>query len=172
MMLRMTQIRRDAARLIAGVAATALLEACGGATPATTLPASVPTVVPAAAVAAPTAAPVAPTVKPTEAPIAAPTEAPAAAEAQPAAGLASLDDALLAQGRILFEKDAGGVGCASCHGMDARGNEAIGAPDIQGRTDAQIRSALTGVDMMTPLKVKPDEVKAIAAYLNYLSTQP
>ena len=172
MMLRMTQIRRGAARLVAGVAAMALLAACGGATPATTPPARGPTGVPAAAVAAPTAAPVAPTAAPTAAPVAAPTEAPAAAEAQPAAGLASLDDALLAQGQILFEKDAGGAGCASCHGMDARGNETIGAPNIQGRTDAQIRSALTGVDMMTPLKVKPDEIKALAAYLKHLSTQP
>lgn len=172
MMDSRTQLARAATRLGAGLATALLLAACGAATPATTLPAAAPTEAPAAQVAAPTVAPIAPTIKPTEAPVAAPTEAPAAAEAQPAAGLASLDDALLAQGRILFEKDAGGVGCASCHGMDARGNETIGAPNIQGKTDAQIRSALTGVDMMTPLKVKPDEIKAISAYLNYLSTQP
>lgn len=156
------QLARAATRLGAGLATALLLAACGAATPATTLPAAAPTAVPAAQVAAPTVAPVVPTVRPTEAP----------AAAQPAAGLESLDDALLAQGQILFEKDAGGVGCASCHGMDATGNESIGAPNIQGKTDAQIRSALTGVDMMTPLKVKPDEIKAISAYLTHLSTQP
>lgn len=106
------------------------------------------------------------------APAAEPTAAPAAPAGQPAAALEGLDDALLAQGQILFEKDAGGVGCASCHGMDARGNESIGAPDIQGRTEAQIRSALSGVDMMTVVKVKPDEIEALSAYLQHLSTQP
>ncbi len=156
---------------VAGSIAAVLLAACGAATPAATLPAAEPQAVQVAQAAAPTAAPAAPTVAP--APAAAPTAAPAAPAEQPAAGgLAGLDDALLAQGQALFEKDAGGVGCASCHGMDGKGNESIGAPDIQGRTEAQIRSALSGVDMMTIVKVKPDEVKALAAYLKHLSTQP
>lgn len=163
-MFSMNSINRMLKRLGAGVAAAALLAACGAATPATTLPAAEQPAAPVAQAAAPTVAPVAPAAEP--------TAAPAAPAGQPAAALEGLDDALLAQGQILFEKDAGGVGCASCHGMDARGNESIGAPDIQGRTEAQIRSALSGVDMMTVVKVKPDEIEALSAYLQHLSTQP
>lgn len=158
---------RRMAGMTGAVLLAGMLAACG-ATPATTLPA--PTVAPVVQVTEPTTAPAPTLPAPTEAPVVVPTEAPAAL---PASGpAASLDDELLAQGQLLFEKTAGGVGCASCHGMDARGNESIGAPDIQGRTTAQIRTALSGVQMMSTVKVKPDEIKAIEAYLKHLSTQP
>jgi mono/diheme cytochrome c family protein len=144
----------------------ALLAACGGATPAQ--PAAM---VEPAAVVQPTAAAV---VQPTA--VAEPTAAPAAEQAAPTTApaaasdpLETLDDELVAQGKVLFEQT---LACASCHGMDGTGNETIGAPNIQGKTDAQIRSALAGVEMMSALKVKPDELKAVGAYLRSLSGQP
>jgi mono/diheme cytochrome c family protein len=154
-----------AGMLGAGILA-GLLAACGGTTPATTLPASVQTAAPAAQVLPPTVAP-APTIapKPTLAP-----EPMAAPAAQPApAAAAGLDDELVAQGKTLFVEQ---LACASCHGADGKGNETIGAPNIQGKSEAQIRNAISGVQMMSHLKVKPAELKALAAFLKDLSTQP
>lgn len=164
-MFQRVAIRRIAGVLGAGMLA-GLLAACGAATPATTLPASVPTVAPAAQVVAPTAVPV-PTVAPKPTVAAKPTAAPAA---QPASGGAtSLDADLVAQGKTLFVEQ---FACASCHGLDGTGNATIGAPNIQGKTDAQIRNAISGVQMMSHLKVKPAELKALSAFLKDLSTNP
>jgi mono/diheme cytochrome c family protein len=165
MMFPSVHIKRMAGLLGSGMLAAALLAACGGATPAQSVAMAEP-----AAVVQPTAAPVVqPTVvvEPTAPPAApaAPTTAPAAASDP----LETLDDELLAQGKVLFEQN---LACASCHGMDGTGNETIGAPNIQGKTDAQIRTALAGVEMMSSLKVKPAELKAIGAYLRSLSGQP
>jgi mono/diheme cytochrome c family protein len=167
-MLPSMHIKRMAGMLVLAMLAAALLAACGGATPAQ--PAAVvqpaPVVQPTA-VAEPTAAPI---VQPTA--VAEPTAAPVAEQAAPAAAsdpLESLDDELVAQGKVLFEQT---LACASCHGMDGTGNETIGAPNIQGKTDAQIRTALAGVEMMSSLKVKPAELKAVGAYLRSLSGQP
>jgi mono/diheme cytochrome c family protein len=43
----------------------------------------------------------------------------------------------LAQGKLIFEKTAGGVGCASCHALDGKGNGPAGlnAPNIRGKTE-------------------------------------
>ena len=38
-------------------------------------------------------------------------------------------------GQMLFEKAAGGVGCAMCHGLNARGGAQFNAPDIRGATE-------------------------------------
>lgn len=79
---------------------------------------------------------------------------------------------ILAKGKLIFEKTAGGVGCASCHGLNAKGTTTIGAPNIRGKTEAEVRQALVGVAMMRIVKLTDDEIAAVVAYLQYLNTQP
>ncbi|MBI4330975.1 MAG: c-type cytochrome [Chloroflexi bacterium] len=69
---------------------------------------------------------------------------------------------VVAKGQLLFQR----VGCASCHGPGAQGG--IG-PDIRGRTAEQITGALGSVDAMSFIKLTPEEIQAIAAYLANLS---
>lgn len=92
----------------------------------------------------------------------------------PAPTVSAGGDALLAKGRLLFEKTAGGVGCAYCHGLtgDGKGTAGVGAPPNRGKTEAQVRTALTSVTMMTFIKLTDDEIEAVVAYLKYLDTQP
>lgn len=82
----------------------------------------------------------------------------------------------LAKGKLLFEKTAGGVGCAACHGLDAKGNGPAGvnAPTIRGKNEGDVRAAIAGgVPMMTTIiKLDDDEIAAVVAYLDYLSQQP
>jgi cytochrome c553 len=56
------------------------------------------------------------------------------AASAPAASPPSRQAAVLhfALGRTIFEKTAGGVGCAACHGMNANGGAQFNAPDIRG----------------------------------------
>ena len=78
---------------------------------------------------------------------------------------------LLALGKEVFEKKAGGVGCQSCHGIDGKGK--IG-PNIRGKTAENIRQALSTVDLMMEVVKNLDaqDIEAVAAYLKYLATQP
>lgn len=71
----------------------------------------------------------------------------------------------VAAGKVIFEETAGGVGCASCHGMDASGD--IG-PDIRGRTALDILDQLAANEQMQFIQLTDDEVEKVAAYLNYL----
>ena len=68
----------------------------------------------------------------------------------------------MARGEQIFQKTAGGVGCASCHGIEATG---MVGPNIRGRTASQIASALGRVEAMSFIKLSSEEVEAVAAYL-------
>lgn len=105
---------------------------------------------------------------PAQSAAATPPAAPASASATPAA---SSRDALLAQGKILYEKTAGGVGCASCHGIDGKGagTSGTGAPDIRGASEAKVRATLSGgVAAMNFIKLNENEMQAIVAYVGQL----
>ncbi|MBM3818524.1 MAG: cytochrome c, partial [Acidimicrobiia bacterium] len=88
----------------------------------------------------------------------------AAATAAPAAGAVS--------GRELFEKAAGGTGCAMCHGVNARGGAQLSAPDIRGATEDRVRAALVGVVAMSRFKLSDAEIAAIVAHLAELNKAP
>ncbi len=81
---------------------------------------------------------------------------------------------LLAKGKLVYEKTAGGVGCAYCHGMDGKGAgpSGLNAPPIQGKTEAHVRDALANMVMMSFVKLSDDEITAVGAYLQYLGQQP
>ena len=89
----------------------------------------------------------------------------------PAMPPASVD--VLAQGRLLFERGAGGVGCAYCHGLDGRGEgtSGSGAVPILGMGEPQFRSALIDVSAMTFMELTEAEISAVVAYVEYLSEQ-
>ena len=91
----------------------------------------------------------------------APVSAPAAAPA--AAGHS------VALGRTIFEKTAGGIGCAACHGMNARGGAQFNAPDIRGADEPRVRAALTGVAQMSQIKLSDPEIAAVVAHLQELN---
>lgn len=66
------------------------------------------------------------------------------------------------------------MGCAYCHGPEAKGNgvSGLGAPDIRGKTEAQVRAALAGgVPLMSFIKLTDEEIAAVFAYLQYLNEQ-
>ncbi len=74
-------------------------------------------------------------------------------------------------GRVIFEETAGGVGCAYCHGNDASGQGEAGvqAANIVGADATRIRNALGSISMMDFIRLSPDEIDAVAAYLAYLA---
>jgi DNA-binding beta-propeller fold protein YncE/mono/diheme cytochrome c family protein len=90
---------------------------------------------------------------------------------KPAAAPASRGDAL-ALGRTVFEKTAGDVGCAACHGMNGRGGGQLGAPDIRGADEMRVRAALAGVALMSGIKLNDAEIAAVVAHLQELNKQP
>ena len=75
------------------------------------------------------------------------------------------------RGRYVFEVKAGGTGCQLCHGTDAKG---VVGPNIRGKTADDVRQALQSVDLMiTAVKnVDSEDIRAVAAYLQWLATQP
>jgi mono/diheme cytochrome c family protein len=77
-----------------------------------------------------------------------------------------------ALGRAIFEKTAGGVGCASCHGMDARGGAQFKAPDIRGADEMRVRAALAAVAVMSRIALNDAEIAAVVAHLQALNKQP
>jgi DNA-binding beta-propeller fold protein YncE/mono/diheme cytochrome c family protein len=78
----------------------------------------------------------------------------------------------VALGRTIFEKTAGGVGCAACHGIDARGGGQLGAPDIRGADEMRVRAALAGVALMSGIALNDAEIAAVVAHLQELNKQP
>ncbi|MBI2906792.1 MAG: c-type cytochrome [Chloroflexi bacterium] len=91
----------------------------------------------------------------------------AAAEAlKPSAPSGAVPADPLARGELIYQKTAGGIGCASCHGPDARGK--VG-PDIRGKTAAQIAAALERSASMKAVQLEPAEIDAVAAYLATLA---
>lgn len=100
------------------------------------------------------------------------TPAPTAAPLPPSAPPATTSNGdSLAKGKVIFEKTAGGVGCASCHGLDGKGGlPGVGAPDIRGASEARVRGALAGgVPLMSFIKLSDEEKTAVVAYLKYLN---
>ena len=150
-------MKRDLAKLVggallAGIAVLALLPACAGPTGAAPSASAADTTAPATSAGLP----------------AAPQPA-----TQPANSAASDP---LAKGKLLFDNTAGGVGCAACHGLDAKGNGPAGvnAPTIRGKNEGDVRAAIAGgVPMMTTIiTLNDEEIAAVVAYLDYLSQQP
>jgi mono/diheme cytochrome c family protein len=78
----------------------------------------------------------------------------------------------LALGRTIFEKTAGGVGCAACHGIGARGGAQLNAPDIRGADEMRVRAALAGVAAMSRIMLNDAEIAAVVAHLQELNKQP
>jgi len=152
----------------------ALALGCGGsALPTTTAtpdpsvtpitePITQPTGVPATLVPSPTA---------TQAPI--PTTPPAGEAANGGhSNDDALQEALINQGKILFETTAGGVGCALCHGLDGKGKPEFASPPNRGATADMIWNALENRPQMSFIVLSNDEVRAVAAYLEVLATEP
>jgi len=96
---------------------------------------------------------------------------PASPAPAPAAAPAGGGNAL-ARGREIFEKTAGGVGCASCHGLNGRGGAQFNAPDIRGANEMRVRSALAGVVVMSQITLNDAEIAAVVAHLAELNRQP
>ncbi|MDZ4134823.1 MAG: cytochrome c [Paracoccaceae bacterium] len=74
-------------------------------------------------------------------------------------------DPIAAAGKVIFEETAGGVGCQTCHGPEAKGD--VG-PDIRGRTSKDILTQLKNNTNMQFIKLTKDEVDQVATYLLYL----
>lgn len=77
-----------------------------------------------------------------------------------------------ASGREIFEKTAGGVGCAFCHGIDGRGGAQFNAPDIRGANEMRVRAALAAVPVMSRITLNDPEIAAVVAHLQELNKQP
>ena len=93
---------------------------------------------------------------------------PAPAAPTPAAPAGALAE----RGRLVFEQTAGDVGCASCHGMDGAGDAGLSTPDIRGADEARVRSALTGVALMSGIRLTEAELEAVLAHLQTLNLAP
>lgn len=76
---------------------------------------------------------------------------------------------LIAQGRIIFEENAGGngFGCAQCHGHFGMGDLQVG-PNNRGASEERIRKGFATRDQMAFLRLTDEEIKAVAAFLGYL----
>jgi mono/diheme cytochrome c family protein len=77
-----------------------------------------------------------------------------------------------ALGRTIFEKTAGGIGCAACHGVNANGGAQFNAPDIRGADEMRVRAALAGVAVMSRIMLNDAEITAVVAHLQELNKQP
>lgn len=144
---------------VVGTVAIGLLAACGGSS-------SEPTATPTATVEGTSAATAVATPAGTTAATASPQ-----ATVTPAATSAA--DAQFALGEEVFQKTAGGVGCAYCHGGDGMGDgpAMVGAPPNRGATEAMVRDALSNNPDMTFIKLSSAEIKAVVVYLAYLAEQ-
>jgi len=139
---------------VAGIAVVAVAVACGGSTTS-----DVPSATEAAGTSTATAAPT----------MAATTAPTSAATAEATAGSSQFEI-----GREIFNKTAGGVGCAYCHGSDGKGDgpSMLGAPPNRGATEEMVRNALASFPDMSFIKLTNDEIKAVVVYLAYLAEQP
>jgi mono/diheme cytochrome c family protein len=82
--------------------------------------------------------------------------------------LSATDDEALAIGKNVFEVSAAGVGCASCHGLDAQGT--ADGPNIIGSSKAAISDAIEGGEIdMHEINLTPEELEAVYRYLVFLT---
>lgn len=162
--MRLFSITRTFAATV-GVLALVPLSAC-----ATTAPTATP-VIPADVV-LPTLGPATPT--PTTALVTAtPTPGPVGAVTPTATpDVPDNGGGPLAIGKDVYDKTAGGIGCAYCHKADATGDPVLGSPDIQNVTADQIWDALETRALMTFITLTEEEVQAVAAYLGTIGSQP
>lgn len=138
------------------------ITACGGNSPTSSAGGTNPTAAPSfTATTVATTAPASPT----------PTVAAAPTQAGSSGSTELSDEEVLAQGKQIFEKTAGGVGCAMCHGMDALGDPAQAAPPNIGASAEMIEQALFDRPQMSFISLTVPEVKAVAAYLQWLKEQ-
>ena len=100
---------------------------------------------------------------------AAPTTTPVATtSASTGSTSASVDDALLEQGRVIFEEAFLGKGCQDCHGLDGRGKEDV--PSILGASRTKIVEALADVEEMDTIdELSSAEIDAVYAWITYIS---
>ena len=85
-----------------------------------------------------------------------------------AAGLVAGTAMAADDGKALYDKK-----CAMCHGADgtpkkmAEGSKAFGSPEFKksATVDSIVKDTLEGKGKMKPIKVTPEEAKAIAAYI-------
>ena len=116
----------------------------------------------------------APTPAPAPAPSPPPDEpAPSSEPSTPAPSEDPMGDTndreqLISLGKTLYDESAGGVGCAMCHAVDARGD--IG-PSLRGKSLGDIQFAMENNEQMSFIIVSPEEIEAIAAYLQQLNNQ-
>lgn len=76
------------------------------------------------------------------------------------------DPAEVKAGEQLYQTSAAGIGCARCHGLDARGK--LG-PKVVGKSPAAIKQAIGLVAQMAPFQDLTDgQIQAISAYLKTL----
>ena len=141
----------------------AMLAGCGGSSAPSQPPAAT------ASPAAPTATPI--VVEATVTPVPQPTD-PLPNTTPTTTGGSGDQTELINQGKILFETTAGGVGCALCHGLDGMGKPELATPKNRGATAEMIWNAIDTRAQMTFLVLSNDEVRAIAAYLQELDSQP
>ncbi len=100
-------------------------------------------------------------------PASAPTSTPTTGS-----GGSTSEQQILARGKVVFEKEAGGIGCQACHGLDGKGTQGPG-PNIRGKSEGTVRAAIQGgVVMMSFIKLSDEDITAVAAYLQYLATEP
>ncbi|MBI4202101.1 MAG: cytochrome c [Chloroflexi bacterium] len=164
-MLNRDLIKLVGGTLLLGAVMLATLPACGETTGETS---PLPTPTPTTTVATPT--PATTVLAPT------PTATPATDVSTPTPTLPDVGSSdPLVLGKLIFDKTAGNVGCAFCHGLDAKGNgpALVGAPYIRGKNEGDVRAAIAGgVPMMGFIKLTEEEYTAVAAYLQFLETQP
>ena len=96
---------------------------------------------------------------------------PAPGPAPAVAGPVAAGGNPIARGREIYEKTAGGVGCAACHGMNGRGGAQFNAPDIRGANEMRLRSALAGVVVMSRITLNDADIAAVLAHLQELNKQ-
>ncbi|NQW18271.1 MAG: hypothetical protein HQ478_12380 [Chloroflexi bacterium] len=178
--------------VVAALMTLIFLAACGssdsGSSPAPTMappsatataqPEPTPTIAPQPTMAPePTTVPTSAAPKATAAPVATtPPEPTATAAPDVEVPEGGFDKALLAAGKIIFEKTAGGVGCAFCHGLKGEGDgpSGLGAPPNRGKTLALFEEArLNGESgAMEFINLTKEEKIAVFEYVAWLGTQP
>ncbi|MDA1279062.1 MAG: hypothetical protein O3B95_03345 [Chloroflexi bacterium] len=164
-----------------------LLTACGGSDNSSSPTATATTAAPTAtAVVLPPTATPEPTATQQAVPTATQAPAPTATTAATSGGgdgnfddpMGLFDQELLAQGKVIFDETAGGVGCAFCHGLDGKGDGPanVGAPANRGLDLAKFEAALTdgesGAMEFLQGKLTKSQTEAVIEYIGWLGTQP
>ncbi len=75
---------------------------------------------------------------------------------------------LVARGREVFEKTAGKIGCAACHGHFGTGDLGRG-PNIRSADETRVKNSLAGVGAMRFFTLTAEEFQAVVAFLRHLA---